>query len=89
MDKSALRRGLSADLSQTFATRSKQGFQVPLGAWFRGPLRVRVADSFAASNGFLSRYSEEVAWVAAGRALEWQPQSGPLDLAAPGTGKLA
>ena len=56
VDKSALRRGLSADLGQTFATRSKQGFQVPLGAWFRGPLRVRVADTFAASNGFLSRY---------------------------------
>ena len=56
VDKSALRRGLSADLGQTFATRSKQGFQVPLGAWFRGPLRARVADSFAASNGFLSRY---------------------------------
>jgi len=56
LDKSALRRGLSADLGHSFATRSKQGFQVPLGAWFRGPLRARVADTFAASNGFLSRY---------------------------------
>ncbi len=56
VDKSALRRGLAADLGQPFATRSKQGFQVPFGAWFRGPLRERVSDTFSSSNGFLSRY---------------------------------
>ena len=50
VDKSALRRGLAADLGQPFATRSKQGFQVPFGAWFRGPLRERVSDTFSSSN---------------------------------------
>jgi asparagine synthase (glutamine-hydrolysing) len=56
VDKSALRRGLVADLGEPFSTRGKQGFEVPFGAWFRGPLRERVSDTFSASGGFLSRF---------------------------------
>ena len=29
---------------------------MPLGTWFRGELRERVADTFTASNGFLTRF---------------------------------
>ena len=56
VDKSVFRRGLAADLGTAFATRRKQGFSVPLGAWFRGELRERVAGTFAASGGFLTRF---------------------------------
>ena len=56
VDKSVFRRGLAADLGSEFATRRKQGFSVPLGTWFRGELRERVADTFTASNGFLTRF---------------------------------
>jgi asparagine synthase (glutamine-hydrolysing) len=56
VDKSALRHGLIADLGPDFASRRKQGFQVPFGAWVRGPLREQVSDTLSASGGFLSRF---------------------------------
>jgi asparagine synthase (glutamine-hydrolysing) len=56
VDKSVFRSGLAADLGTDFTTRRKQGFSVPLGTWFRGELRERVADTFSANGGFLSRF---------------------------------
>ena len=54
--KAALRNALAADLGESFTNRAKQGFQVPLGAWFRGPLRERAFDMLSSTGGFLARY---------------------------------
>jgi asparagine synthase (glutamine-hydrolysing) len=54
--KAALRKALAADLGESFTTRAKQGFQVPLGAWFRGPLRERALDTLSSTGGFLARF---------------------------------
>ena len=54
--KAALRHALAADLGQSFTNRAKQGFQVPLGAWFRGPLRERAFDTLSSTGGFLARF---------------------------------
>ena len=62
VDKSALRRGLATDLGATFVSRGKQGFHVPLGTWFRGPLRERVSDTFSSAGGFLPRFFPK-AWL--------------------------
>ena len=90
VDKSALRRGLAPISARRSRRAASRAFQVPLGAWFRGPLRERVADTFSSLQRLpVAVLPEEVARVAARRARQRQPRSEPLDLAAPGPGKLA
>ncbi len=43
-DKILLRRAMKGVIPRTAATRRKQGFMVPVGAWIRGPLRAAVED---------------------------------------------
>jgi asparagine synthase (glutamine-hydrolysing) len=43
-DKVLLRRAMEGVIPRTAATRRKQGFMVPIGAWIRGQLRVAVED---------------------------------------------
>jgi asparagine synthase (glutamine-hydrolysing) len=64
--KIPFRLPLERDLGRDFVRRPKQGFSVPLGPWFRGPLREAVAEAvrggFAASlfpAGRLSRLMQE------------------------------
>ncbi len=42
--KEVLRRAVSALLPADVVRRPKQGFEVPIGAWLRGPLRERMLD---------------------------------------------
>lgn len=52
--KRVLREAMKGLLPEPILTRSKMGFPVPLGAWFRGPFRHRV-DEFVLSDRSLSR----------------------------------
>jgi asparagine synthase (glutamine-hydrolysing) len=46
-DKIVLRRAMSGVIPMTTATRRKQAFEVPIGAWIRGRLRDTVGDLLA------------------------------------------
>ena len=45
---------LAGELGQSFVDRPKQGFSVPLGAWFRGPLRDELYDTLLRSDGIVT-----------------------------------
>ncbi len=49
-DKILLRRAMKGVIPRTAATRRKQGFMVPIGAWIRGQLRVAVEDLLSPSS---------------------------------------
>jgi asparagine synthase (glutamine-hydrolysing) len=48
--KHVLREAFRDELPPEIPDREKQGFDLPLGAWIRGPLRERVTDLLAPSN---------------------------------------
>jgi asparagine synthase (glutamine-hydrolysing) len=52
--KAALRRLLETDTAAQLWNRPKQGFEVPLGRWFRGPLRSWVSDTLGSSTGIVA-----------------------------------
>ncbi|MGV3625182.1 MAG: asparagine synthase (glutamine-hydrolyzing) [Archangium sp.] len=54
-----LKRALADLLPEEIVTRKKMGFGVPLGAWFRGELAGRLADSLLASGSPLHAYLEK------------------------------
>ena len=43
-DKILLRKAAAEDLPPSVAAREKRGFEVPIGAWLRGPLRPALLD---------------------------------------------
>jgi asparagine synthase (glutamine-hydrolysing) len=53
--KVALRRAFAADLPDEVARRSKTGFGVPLGRWFRADLRDLAHDALATDRGWFRR----------------------------------
>jgi asparagine synthase (glutamine-hydrolysing) len=54
--KYPLRMAVSKRLGEETAFRSKQGFEVPLDAWFRGPLREFVEDTLLAPSSAISSF---------------------------------
>lgn len=50
--KMILRRTFAADLPAETMERRKQGFGVPIGAWFRGALREHLVDMITRDDGF-------------------------------------
>jgi asparagine synthase (glutamine-hydrolysing) len=56
--KRILKAAFSDILPPENATRPKQGFGVPVGEWFRGPLRPLAGDTFLAPDAALARYLE-------------------------------
>ncbi|HWL94934.1 MAG TPA: asparagine synthase (glutamine-hydrolyzing) [Phycisphaerae bacterium] len=49
--KAPLRRALAHRLGPEIANRAKAGFEVPLNAWMRGPLRERMEDALSTRGG--------------------------------------
>jgi len=54
LGKIPFRRSLEADLGSDFVDRPKSGFAVPLGAWFKGPLRDQMHDTLLDPAGIVS-----------------------------------
>ena len=52
-NKLPLRRLVGREFGPQFVDRRKTGFAVPLGAWFRGPLRDQLHDTLLKSDGLL------------------------------------
>lgn len=50
--KSLLKQAFSADLPASVFSRPKSGFAVPIGDWFRGPLRDMLTDTLLSPNAF-------------------------------------
>ncbi|HEX6315042.1 MAG TPA: asparagine synthase (glutamine-hydrolyzing), partial [Gemmatimonadaceae bacterium] len=55
-----LRQAIRGVVPDTVLTKPKQGFAVPLPAWFRGPLRYRI-DALAAPDAAIQRWLDPVA----------------------------
>ena len=70
--KYILRRSMKGILPQQILTRSKMGFPVPLGAWFRGPFR-SIIDDYVLGERALERGLFNPAFV---RELAQRHQSG-------------
>ena len=51
--KLPFRQLLAKDLGSTLVERPKQGFGIPLGAWFRGPLKEYLRESILAPSGLI------------------------------------
>jgi asparagine synthase (glutamine-hydrolysing) len=54
LGKLPFRTSLTADLGAAFVNRPKQGFAVPLGAWFRGPLREQLHATLLDPDGIVA-----------------------------------
>jgi asparagine synthase (glutamine-hydrolysing) len=54
--KRMLREAFAADLPDFVFKRKKMGFAVPIGEWFRGPLRAMLRDHLFASDSFASAH---------------------------------
>lgn len=50
--KAVLHAAFGHELPPAVFTRTKQGFSVPIGEWFRGPLRTALQDTLLSPNGF-------------------------------------
>ncbi len=59
MGKLPFREVLARDHGQAFAHRTKQGFGVPLGAWFRNELNSYVTDVLCSRNAFVQQVFPE------------------------------
>ena len=51
--KLPFREALEADLGSGYVDRPKSGFAVPLGEWFKGPLREKMRDTLLDSTGIV------------------------------------
>ena len=58
LSKRILKAAFSDILPPENVKRPKQGFGVPIGAWFRGPLRELAGDTFLARDAAIARYLE-------------------------------
>ena len=76
--KHVFKSALEPYLRKELLYRSKQGFVVPLAAWFRGPLRRRVREAL---NGPVLRHSGLFDMRTIGRLLD-QHESGARDYSA-------
>jgi asparagine synthase (glutamine-hydrolysing) len=54
--KLPFRRLLGEEMTKSFMNRPKRGFAVPLGRWFRGPLKSEIADVLGSAHAFHKNY---------------------------------
>ena len=73
--KRMLREAFAADLPAWVFTRRKMGFAVPVGEWFRGPLRDMLRDNLFAADSFAASHFN----VAVVRKLVEDHESGRAD----------
>jgi asparagine synthase (glutamine-hydrolysing) len=73
--KAPLRRLLESDSPGPLWNRPKQGFEIPLGRWFRGPLRDWVSDTLTSRTGVVASI---IARSTAQKLLSWH-QTGSRD----------